>query len=73
MGMKDRQYDPIRITVDETVNRANEGIMQMDDNRVNILLALSKEKMIQTQNNETFLRTRLFLYKLCLVPFGLIY
>ena len=31
MGMKDRQYDPIRITVDETVNRANEGIMQMDD------------------------------------------
>ena len=33
MGMKDRQYDPIRITVDETVNRANEGIMQMDDNR----------------------------------------
>ena len=72
MGMKDRQYDPIRITVDETVNRANEGIMQMDDNRVNILLALSKEKMIPTQNNETFLRTRLFL-QIMLGPLGLIY
>jgi len=31
LGMKDRQYDPIRITVDETVGRANEGIMNMDD------------------------------------------
>lgn len=31
LGMKDRQYDPIRITVDETVARANEGIMNMDD------------------------------------------
>lgn len=31
LGMRDRQYDPIRITVDEAVNRANEGIMQMDD------------------------------------------
>jgi len=31
LGMKDRQYDPIRITVDEAVARANEGIMNMDD------------------------------------------
>lgn len=31
LGMNDRQYDPIRITVDEAVNRNNEGIMSMDD------------------------------------------
>lgn len=31
LGMNDREYDPIRITVDETVNRNNEGIMGMDD------------------------------------------
>lgn len=31
LGMTDRQYDPIRITVDEAVNRNNEGIMGMDD------------------------------------------
>ena len=42
MGMKDPQYDPIRITVDETVNRHNEGIMTMDDNPVIMLLELSK-------------------------------
>ena len=31
LGMSDRLYDPIRITVDETVNRHNEKLMQMDD------------------------------------------
>jgi len=31
LGMNDRQYDPIRITVDETVNRHNEKLMTMDD------------------------------------------
>ena len=31
LGMIDRQYDPIRITVDETVNRHNEKLMTMDD------------------------------------------
>ena len=31
LGMNDRLYDPIRITVDETVNRHNEKLMQMDD------------------------------------------
>ena len=44
MGMKDRQYDPIRITVDETVNRANEGIMQMDDNLREYIVGVIKRE-----------------------------
>jgi ADP-heptose:LPS heptosyltransferase len=31
LGMNDRLYDPIRITQDETVNRHNEKLMQMDE------------------------------------------
>lgn len=31
LGQKDRVYDPIRITVDETVSRHNENVMSMDE------------------------------------------
>tara|TARA_B100000900_G_scaffold397929_1_gene398780 strand:- start:74 stop:1042 length:969 start_codon:yes stop_codon:yes gene_type:complete len=45
LGMNDRLYDPIRITVDETVNRHNEKLMQMDDAIQDYVIGVIKGKI----------------------------
>ena len=42
LGMTDRLYDPIRITQDETVNRHNEKLMQLDDALQNYVVGVVK-------------------------------
>ena len=43
--MNDRLYDPIRITQDETVNRHNEKLMQMDDAIQDYVIGVVKGKI----------------------------
>jgi hypothetical protein len=38
MGEITREYSPIRIVQDERVDRANEGIMSMDDTIVDVVI-----------------------------------
>ena len=50
--MSDRLYDPIRITVDETVNRHNEKLMQMDDAIQDYIIGVVKGE-IDPDNEKT--------------------
>jgi len=52
LGMSDRLYDPIRITVDETVNRHNEKLMQMDDAIQDYIIGVVKGE-IDPDNEKT--------------------
>ena len=45
LGMTERVYDPIRITQDETVNRSNEKLMQMDDQIRDYVIGVVKREI----------------------------
>lgn len=51
LGMKDRIYDPIRITMDETTTRHNENIMAMNDQIIDYVVGVVARK-IDPDNDE---------------------
>jgi ADP-heptose:LPS heptosyltransferase len=58
LGMTDRLYDPIRITQDETVNRHNEKLMQLDDALQNYVVGVVKGEIDPDAEEETVVKEK---------------
>lgn len=52
LGMHDRTYDPIRITVDESTSRKNENIIKMNDQIVDYIIDRVLRKDKEEDDNE---------------------